>query len=68
LRSYAALLAIPLPQEHVLAEPDFEVFHADLIDNGRVKRIDLLKEATKAGCIGESESAVPRWTNWPIPR
>jgi hypothetical protein len=41
LRPYAALLAIQSPPRSVLDEPEFEVFRADLIDNGHVAKIDL---------------------------
>jgi len=51
-----------------LAEPDFEVYRADLMDNGRVTKIDLVKEAYKAGVMGDTETAVARWSNWPVPR
>jgi hypothetical protein len=68
LRPYSALLAIPQHRENVLDEPEFEVFRADLTNNGRVIKIDLVKEARKAGVIGETETAIPRWTTWPVPR
>jgi hypothetical protein len=68
LRPYSALLAVALPQESVIAEPDFEVYRAQLINHGRVELIDLIKTAREAGVIGDTESPVARWTNWPIPR
>jgi hypothetical protein len=68
LRDYSALLAFPISKDSPLDEPDFEVYRADLMDNGRVTKIDLVKEAHKAGVIGETETPISRWTNWPIPR
>jgi hypothetical protein len=68
LRPYAALLAIQSPPRSVLDEPEFEVFRADLIDNGRVTKIDLVKEARKAGVVGDTETPISRWTNFPVPR
>jgi hypothetical protein len=68
LMPYAALVAIAGPQQSVLDEPTFEVFRADLFDGGKVTKIDLVKEATKAGVLEDCETAIPRWTNWPVPR
>jgi hypothetical protein len=67
LMPYAALVAIAGPQQSVLDEPTFEVFRADLFDGGRVTKIDLVKEARKAGVLEDCETAIPRWTTWPIP-
>jgi hypothetical protein len=68
LRPYAALLAVPQPQGSVLDEPDFEVYRAQLQHNGRVEQIDLIKTAREASIIGETETPIARWTNWPVPR
>jgi hypothetical protein len=68
LRPYSALLAVSQPQQNVLDEPDFEVFRAELMNNGRVEHIDLIKAAREAGVIGETETPIARWTNWPVPR
>jgi hypothetical protein len=64
----AALVAIAGPQESVLAEPTFEVFRADLFDGGRVVKIDLVEEARKAGVLEDCETAIPRWTRFPVPQ
>jgi hypothetical protein len=68
LMPYAALVAIAGPQESVLAEPSFDVFRAELSEGGRVTKIDLVEEARKAGVLEDCETAIPRWTNWPVPR
>ena len=68
LRPYAALLAIPGPPRGVLDEPEFEVYQAQLMNNGRVELIDLIKAAREAGVVGETETPIARWTNWPVPR
>jgi hypothetical protein len=68
LRPYSTLLAVAQPRENVLDEPEFEIFRADLMNDGRVTKIDLVKEGYKAGVIGETETAIARWTNWPVPR
>jgi hypothetical protein len=68
LRPYSALVAVPEPQRGVLDEPTFEVYRAQLINHGRVELIDLIKAAREAGVIGETETPIARWTNWPIPR
>ena len=68
LRPYSALLAVPGPQESVLAEPSFNVYRAELLNGGRVEEIDLIQAAREAGVIGDAESPISRWTNWPIPR
>jgi hypothetical protein len=64
----AALVAIAGPQQSVLDEPTFEVFRADLFDGGKVTKIDLVKEARKAGVLEDCETAIPRWTRFPVPQ
>jgi hypothetical protein len=68
MRPYSALLAVPGSQGSVLDEPTFEVYRAQLVNYGRVELIDLVKAAREAGVIGETETPIARWTNWPVPR
>jgi hypothetical protein len=67
LMPYGALIAVLEHQENVLAEPEFTVFKAELMEGGAVTKIDLVEEARKAGVLEDCERAIARWTTWPIP-
>jgi hypothetical protein len=66
LRPYAALIAVPIAKDSPLAEPTFDIYKAQLMENGRVEHIgDLIKAAREAGVLEDVESPIPRWTDDP---
>jgi hypothetical protein len=67
LRDYSALLAELRDRPSPLAEPEFDVFKAELRHGGKVEQIDLVKLARHWGVIGDTESPVERWSSFPVP-
>jgi hypothetical protein len=57
----AALFAIRYPGRTPFDEASYDIFEAEMRDNGRVKLIDLVKRSKDLGLLGETESPIPNW-------
>jgi len=57
----SALFAIRYPGRTPFDESHYDIFEAEMRDNGRVKLIDLVKRSKDLGLLGETESPIPNW-------
>ena len=57
----SALFAIRYPGRTPFDESHYDIFEAEMRDNGRVKLIDLVKRSRDLGLLGETESPIPNW-------
>jgi hypothetical protein len=57
----SALLAVRYASPNPFEEAHYEIYEAEMRDNGRVKLVDIVKRSRDLGILGETESPIPNW-------
>jgi hypothetical protein len=57
----SGLLAVRYASPNPFEEAHYEIYEAEMRDNGRVKLIDIVKRSRDLGILGETESPIPNW-------